>query len=160
MGQRSGFFDCEPSLTSTFVQNFAGQLGAKRLKVFSTALHANEAVERWHKTICRHIASFVFTGSTDCDQRVVIEYFRYTARFCYTIKITLLNSMVGIDDFEAWSELGIDSEKDESVNLAKRLSKLRKHLMDSFNKARSSAAKVYNKTSAQANFEVEDQVLL
>eukprot|EP00171_Calliarthron_tuberculosum_P012597 IDg12597t1 len=135
-------------------------LGIKHLKTYPLHPQANRTVERWNRTLAKYIASFLSTRMEDWDAHVTLACYRYNTSFSEAIGMTPFKAMFGIDAFEAWSELDIESYEDEPINLATGLSRLHSHLVGKTSRARVHAAKQYDKAVKETEYHVGDRVLL
>lgn len=84
--------------------------GIKLLKAYPLHPQANVTVQRWNRTLIRHIASFMSTGLSDWDQQVALACYRYNASQFEATGMRLIKAMFGDNASETWGELEIDAE--------------------------------------------------
>lgn len=69
-------------------------------------------------------------------------------------------AMFGVDVFEAWEELQIGGEDDESEDLASELSMLQRVLVTNAQRSRTRAAIYYNQLVQEKVYSEDNRVLL
>ena len=151
--------DREPSLTGAVVTTLTDIIGIKNLKVYPFHPQANGTVERWNRTLCRDTSSFVGTGLFDWDQHVALAFFRYKTSVCDAISMAPYKDMFSTDAFETWSELEMDTAENETDDLAAKVARLHKLLVNNATKARIRAAKYCDQAVRETECNGGDRVL-
>ena len=135
-------------------------------KIFTSPYHpqTDGFIERFNRTLMKHIRAYVSTDEADWDEHISMACFRYNTSVNTATGMTPYKAVFGIEAFdfdaEAGRRMAIDEEAESSEKLAKRLATLHRKLLVNGTSARMAAAKQYDKLAEDVEFEIEDRVMV
>jgi Integrase core domain len=132
-------------------------------KVFTSSYHpqTDGFVERLNRTLCKDLASFI-TSEEDWDEHVAMACFRYNTSVHEATGMSPFEAMFGVQAFDFDARIGWRTfldERDERP-LGELLKALHDELYRRGVKARSAAAKQYDKAVKAVQYSVGDRVLV
>jgi len=149
---------------SEMVQHLCTCVGAK--KIFTSPYHpqTDGFIERFNRTLMKDIRAYVSVEENDWVQHLPMACFRYNTAVNSATGMTPYKAVFGVDAFdfdaEAGRRMAIDQEPESNEELARRLAELHWQLIQRGSKARTDAAKQYNKLANAVEFEKGDRVMV